>query len=63
VKKRDLEKQLRQLGWWEIDGTKHGKWTNGTQVTMVPRHSEIVEWTARGILKFAVQYPGPGAKK
>jgi hypothetical protein len=63
VKRRDLERQLKDLGWWEISGAKHGKWTNGTQVTMVPRHSEVVEWTARGIIKFAKQNLGSGAKK
>lgn len=63
VKKRHLEQQLEELGWWRAGGTKHDKWTNGAQVTMVPRHSEINEWTARGILKLAKQNPGKGVKK
>jgi len=63
VKRRDLERQLKDLGWWEIPSAKHGKWTNGSKVTMVPRHKEINEWTAKGILKFASQNPGTGVKK
>lgn len=62
VKRRDLESKLKELGWWEVGGTKHGKWTNGTQITMVPRHKEINEWTAKGILKLASQNPVKGAK-
>jgi len=63
LKRRDLEQELKRLGWWEVSGAKHGKWTNGFKVTMVPRHTEINEWTARGILRFAFQNPGAGAKK
>jgi predicted RNA binding protein YcfA (HicA-like mRNA interferase family) len=62
VKKRDLEKQLKALGWWQIEGTKHDKWTNGEVVTMVPRHTEINEYTAKGILKTAKQNPSKGPK-
>lgn len=58
MKKRELERKLNDLGWYSTgDGSKHEKWTNGEQVTMVPRHKEINEWTARGILKFAKANP------
>jgi predicted RNA binding protein YcfA (HicA-like mRNA interferase family) len=51
VKKRDLIRRLQDLGYWQVKGTKHEKWTNGHHVTMVPRHNEIPEGTAQGILK------------
>lgn len=58
MKKRDLEKKLRELGFWPDGGTKHDKWTNGDFVTMVPRHREINELTAKGILKDAEKAAG-----
>jgi mRNA interferase HicA len=66
VKRRDLEKKLKQLGWWKIDGSKHDKWTNGRDCIAVPRHSEINEFTARGIIREAENYnevKGEGEKK
>lgn len=63
MKKRDLERALRDLGWWLIPGTKHDKWTNGEQVEMVPRHTEINEYTAKGIIKTAKRFPAKGEKK
>lgn len=57
VKKRDLEKTLVNLGWWEIKGTKHAKWTNGIICEMVPRHSEVDEYLARKIIRTAASNP------
>ena len=57
MKKRDLERFLKDQGWWQIEGTKHDKWTNGELVTMVPRHTEINEFTAKGIMKIAKNNP------
>ncbi|MHC4885797.1 MAG: type II toxin-antitoxin system HicA family toxin [Planctomycetota bacterium] len=59
IKKKDLCKKLGILGWWKYDeGTNHEKWTNGSQLTTVPRHREINELTAKGILKLAKANPG-----
>jgi hypothetical protein len=56
MKRRDLEKKLKQLGWWKIAGSKHDKWTNGQDAVAVPRHNEINEYTSRGIVKEAENY-------
>jgi len=55
VKKRDLERQLKVFGFIPDGGTKHDKWTHpvtGKSLT-VPRHTEINENLAKGILKQA----------
>ena len=57
MKKKDLEKALRKFGWWRISGSKHDKWTNGEISIAVPRHTEINEFTARGILKTVTSHP------
>jgi len=54
VKKKDLEQKLTDLGWAFLrEGGKHEIWTNGDDQIPVPRHREINENTARGILKRA----------
>lgn len=54
VKLRELEKQLRRLGWRvSREGGKHTIWTNGVNEIAVPRHKEVNEYTARKILKLA----------
>jgi len=53
VKKRDLERQLKRLGWWCLRQGKHEIWTNGEVTLPVPRHKEINEITAKGILRDA----------
>jgi hypothetical protein len=55
VKLKDLEQRLRELGYKEIGGSKHAKWTDGKTVVMVPRHKEINEYTAKGIIRSAEQ--------
>ena len=46
MKKRDIEKQLLQYGWWKYgEGSKHEKWTNGAMKTTLPRHRDINEIT------------------
>ena len=54
MKKKDLERKLRELGFTQGHGGKHDAWRNknGREV-QVPRHAEVNEWTARGILKTA----------
>jgi predicted RNA binding protein YcfA (HicA-like mRNA interferase family) len=60
LKKKDLEYELKKLGWTLIsDKGKHEKWGNGKGMTEpVPRHNEIDEYTAKAILKRAKQNPG-----
>jgi hypothetical protein len=59
MKKRDLMLKLQeiakanQLDFYEIDGTNHEKWILGGARFMIPRHKEIDEFTARGIIKNA----------
>ena len=54
MKKRDLEKALRQLGWRFLrHGKKHDVWTDGEREEAVPRHREINEILARVILRRA----------
>lgn len=54
MKKLDLEKKLKALGWWmDRQGGSHEVWTNGIRVTTVPRHREINELTAKAILRTA----------
>ena len=61
MKKSDIEKQLKKFGWYlEREGGSHEVWTNGEMKTAVPRHREIKEFTARGILKTAQENPGDG---
>jgi predicted RNA binding protein YcfA (HicA-like mRNA interferase family) len=59
MKKRELIKRLKEFGWWKYgEGSSHEKWTNGEQKLPIPRHAEINEFTAMGILKIAQSNPG-----
>jgi mRNA interferase HicA len=59
VKKRDLEKTLRQLAktagvdFQYVGGTKHEKFKLNGIVLLIPRHREINEITAAEIIKAA----------
>ncbi|MCP5468313.1 MAG: type II toxin-antitoxin system HicA family toxin [Deltaproteobacteria bacterium] len=54
MKKKDLEKQLKEYGWWfKRSGGKHDIWTNGEREEPIPRHREINEILAKKILKNA----------
>lgn len=54
VKKRELEKSLRKLGWELLrHGGAHDIWTDGERQEAVPRHPEINERLARAILRRA----------
>lgn len=63
MKKRDLEKILKNLGFWLVQGSKHDKWTDGIDSIAVPRHQEINEFTAKGIIKQAEAIVKIGGKK
>ncbi|OMC43097.1 hypothetical protein A5742_30085 [Mycolicibacterium fortuitum] len=59
MKRTDLLKQLRKeakaqgLAYWEEEGAKHTHVHFGDdKKTTVPRHNEINEHTAKGILKY-----------
>ena len=59
MKKGDFERRLRRLGWWKAkEGANHEKWTNGELMTTVPRHREINQFTAAGILRIASEHRG-----
>ena len=54
MKRRELEKQLRKLGWLLCRrGAKHDIWAKGGEKLPVPCHREISERTAGAIIKFA----------
>jgi hypothetical protein len=58
MKYTDLARRLVELGWWQVPNKgPHQKWTNGKDVRAVPRHKEISEFTARGLIKFAENNP------
>ena len=59
MKKRDLEKKLKENGWWLArHGGSHDIWTNGFISTQVPRHAEVNELLAKSILRQAQQHRG-----
>lgn len=60
VKLTDLERKLKELGWWEIAGGKHAKWTNGSLTEPVPRHKEIDEYLAKKIIRRVASNPPEG---
>lgn len=57
MKRRDLVKQLLQLGWYPVRNKKHEFWTNGRDTEAVPNHREIDENLARKILRTAWRNP------
>ncbi|MEO8494205.1 MAG: type II toxin-antitoxin system HicA family toxin [Planctomycetota bacterium] len=58
MKRKDVEKQLRDWGWYFLrHGGKHDIWTNGELETTIPRHREINELTARAIIRIAKENP------
>ena len=64
MKKRDLEKQLRELGLRLLRrGGKHDIWGHDQKSVPVPRHREIQDALAKSILRAAAaaQPRRPGA--
>ena len=54
MKRKDLVKRLRLLGWVLLrEGAHHSVFTDGVRTMSVPRHKEINEHTAKAILKAA----------
>ena len=51
MKRRELERRLRSLGWRFVrHGGKHDVWSDGEREETVPRHTEINEKLATVIL-------------
>jgi len=54
VKKKELERKLKEAGFSQIHGAKHDRWVKkGHPPITVPRHREINERLALKILKDA----------
>lgn len=52
MKRRDLEKLLKQNGWRFVrSGANHDVFTNGKEIEQLPRHREINEQLAKAIIK------------
>jgi len=54
MKRRDLERRLRELGWFFVRaGGRHDVWSNGEHEEAIPRHRDINERLASAILRRA----------
>jgi mRNA interferase HicA len=54
MERRELERQLRGLGWRFVrHGGKHDVWSDGAREELLPRHAEINEKLATAILSRA----------
>lgn len=55
MKRRDLERALKAMGYTHVGGSKHDRWVNksGCYTATVPRHNEVEEVLAKSILKKA----------
>lgn len=52
MKKKELEKRLKELGWSFLrHGGGHDIWTNGKRKEQIPRHPEVDERLAKAILR------------
>jgi mRNA interferase HicA len=61
VKRRELERRLRDAGWRLLrHGGGHDVWTDGERLEYVPRHAEINELLARKVLRKATMTKGDG---
>jgi mRNA interferase HicA len=51
-RRRDLEKLFRKNGWHFIrHGRRHDIWGDGTNEDEIPRHNEVIEDTAKAIIR------------
>jgi mRNA interferase HicA len=67
VKKRDVIKRLRAIAnaanmdlQFVREGSNHEVWAIGSERLVIPRHREINEHTARGIIKRAEEMTADG---
>jgi predicted RNA binding protein YcfA (HicA-like mRNA interferase family) len=52
MKLKDLIRLLERNGWYlKEHGSNHDKYTNGKDVEMIPRHSEVNENLAKAIIR------------
>lgn len=52
MKRRDLEKLLKNNGWYFLrSGSNHDVYTNGNETEALPRHKEINEQLAKAIIR------------
>lgn len=52
MKRRDLEKLLKNNGWYFLRaGSNHDVFTNGVDTEPIPRHKEVNETLAKAIIK------------
>jgi len=52
MKHKDLEKLLKNNGWYFLrSGGNHDIYTNGKETEALPRHKEINEQLAKAIIK------------
>ena len=52
MKRKELTRLLTKKGWWlDREGGNHSIFTNGKEEESIPRHREIDEWLAKGIIK------------
>jgi hypothetical protein len=63
VKRRDLERHLREHGARPVGGSKHEKWRGPTgRASVVPRHNEIAWPLARKVCRDP-QIPAPAGAR
>ncbi len=68
MKKRDLELRIKKIAldsgstFYFVGGTKHDKYLVNGKMILIPRHREINELTAKGILDQARKYAEEGGK-
>jgi len=53
MKRKDLERKLKQAGWVKTEGGNHTKWKKDGMTIPTPRHNEVNECLAKAILKQA----------
>lgn len=52
MKKRELLKLFKQVGWYFLrDGANHEIYTDGKNQVAIPRHPDINEKLAKGLIK------------
>lgn len=56
MRRRKLERELSAMGWrFKRHGAKHDVWTDGQVTVPIPRHQDVEEELAKGILKRAAR--------
>ncbi len=46
-----LERELIKAGYRLVKHSKHNHWSNGTEMLLVPHHSEVSKGLSRSIMK------------